>query len=178
MSSRRSSDLCVFGTALLVLTVDQISKHLVRLHLVRGIPWDPVSWLRPVLSLTYVTNEGAAFGLFPQLKPLYPWIMVAVIAFILFYFRSFPLQGWLIQMSLGLQLGGASGNLMDRLFYNGKVTDFIDLNFWPLQGWPVFNVADSSVVVGVCILAVLLLLEEETVQPSLEAQPGEQEHAP
>jgi len=178
LSSRRSNDLCVFGAASIVLATDQITKHLVRLHLPWGIPWDPISWLRPVLSLTYVTNEGAAFGLFPQLKPLYPWIMVAVIAFILFYFRHLPLEGWLIQVSLGLQLGGASGNLMDRLFQNGQVTDFIDLNFWPLQGWPVFNVADSSVVVGVCILAALLLFEEETVLPSLEAQHGEQEHTP
>ena len=178
MSSRRSNDLSVFGTALIVLTADQISKHLVRLHLDRGIPWDPISWLRPVLSLTYVTNEGAAFGLFPQLKPLYPWIAVAVIAIILFYFRRFPLDGWLIQVSLGMQLAGALGNLIDRLFHNGKVTDFIDLNFWPLQEWPVFNVADSSIVVGVCILAALLLLEEGIVQPSSEAQPGEQEHTP
>ena len=176
MSSRRSNDAILFGTALVVLAADQISKHLVRLHLHRGIPWDPVSWLRPVLSLTYVTNEGAAFGLFPQMKPLYPWIAVAAIAFILFYLRRFPLDGWLIQVSLGMQLGGALGNLIDRLLRNGFVTDFIDLNFWPLQEWPVFNVADSSVVVGTCILAGLLLLEEELLSPTSDTQVSDEEH--
>ena len=175
MSRRRSSDAIVFGTALIVLVADQISKHLVRLLLEPGVPWTPVPWLQPILSLTYVTNQGAAFGLFPHLVSLYPFIYVIIIGLILFFYRHMPLSGWLMHISLGMQLGGALGNLADRLLRRGWVTDFIDLNFWPLQEWPVFNLADSSVVVGVCILAGLLLLEEEPLSPSSDAQVGGEE---
>jgi len=176
LSSRRSNDVIVFGTALVLLTADQISKHLVRLHLDPGVPLQPVPWLRPILSLTYVTNKGAAFGLFPHLDWLYVLISIAVIALILLFRRQMPLTHWLIHISMGMQLGGALGNLSDRLFRNGFVTDFIDLNFWPLQEWPVFNLADSSVVVGTCILAGLLLLEEELLSPTSDTQVGDEEH--
>lgn len=181
MNLRRSRDLPVFGTALIVLAADQISKYWVRQHLALGVPWDPAQWLRPVLRFTYVTNTGAAFGILRQLAPVYPFVAVAVIVAILFFYRRLPTDQTLILLSLGLQLGGAAGNLMDRLASVAKclpssfpglmglwealkcaqVTDFIDLNFWPLQEWPVFNLADSSVVVGVCILALYLFLEEE-----------------
>jgi len=158
LKPRRFRDLVVFGVALVVLAADQLSKHWVRGALVPGVPFNPVRWLRPVLSLTYVTNTGAAFGLFPQLGWLYALIAIAVIAFIVISYRLLPAPNWLIQVSLGMQLGGAIGNLVDRLWH-GRVIDFIDLNFWPLQEWPVFNLADSSVVVGVCILAYYLLLD-------------------
>jgi len=157
------------------LALDQISKHLVRLHLTHGIPWNPARWLRPVLSLTYVTNKGAAFGLFPQLDWLYAVITVVVIALILFFYRRLPFNHWLVRVSLGMQLGGAVGNLADRLWHDWRVTDFIDLNFWPLQEWPVFNVADSSIVIGVCILVVVLLLEEDQLLPSPDTPSGGEE---
>jgi signal peptidase II len=71
-----------------------------------------------------------------------------------------------------MQLGGALGNLADRLRHAGYVTDFIDLNFWPLQEWPVFNLADSSIVVGTCILVALLICEEESLAPPPGAESG------
>ena len=74
-----------------------------------------------------------------------------------------------------MQLGGAVGNLADRLWHDWRVTDFIDLNFWPLQEWPVFNVADSSIVIGVCILVVVLLLEEDQLLPSPDTPFGGEE---
>lgn len=158
MKPRRFRDLLVFGAALVVLAADQLSKHWVRASLVPGVPHDPIPWLRPVLSFTYVTNTGASFGLFPHLGWLFTLIAIAVIAFIGLSYRFLPAHNWLMQVSLGMQLGGAIGNLVDRLWH-GRVIDFIDLNFWPLQEWPVFNLADSSVVVGVCILAYYLLLD-------------------
>lgn len=151
----------MFSTALLALVVDQLSKYWVRQHLVYGVPWNPVSWLRPVLSFTYITNTGASFGLFPGLGRLYTVVALAVVALILLFYRRLPVDNWLLHISVGLQLGGALGNnVVDRLL-RGQVTDFLDLNFWPLQEWPVFNVADSCVVVGVCILAAYLLFEKE-----------------
>jgi len=154
--------------AIIVLAADQISKHLVRTSLVPGVPYDPIPWLRPVLSFTYITNTGVSFGLFPQLGSLGALINVVVIAVLLFSYRRLPVDSWLIPLSLGMQVGGALGNLTDRLFWRGQVTDFIDLNFWPLHEWPVFNVADSSVVVGVVILAYFLLFDLE-----VEPQPNE-----
>jgi signal peptidase II len=67
---------------------------------------------------------------------------------------------WLTRVALGLQLGGATGNnLVDRL-RQGYVVDFIDLNFWPMREWPVFNLADTSIVTGVTVLALLMVREE------------------
>jgi len=138
---------------------DQLSKHWVRTNLTLGVPYNPVNWLRPIFSLTYVTNTGAAFGIFPRLGSSYILVYLIVIGVILASYRTLAADRRWLQLSFGMQLAGALGNLLDRLRMAGRVTDFLDLNFWPLQNWPVFNVADSSVVVGVCIMAVYLLLE-------------------
>ena len=61
MKPERSRDLLVFGVALALLAADQLTKHWVRTSLVLGVPYDPIPWLRPILSFTYVTNQGAAF---------------------------------------------------------------------------------------------------------------------
>ena len=156
MNPRRAKDILVFGAAMVVLAADQLSKSWVQQNLLPGMPWNPIPWLRPILSFTLVTNKGASFGLFPELSGFYTLVAMVVIAAILFFYRRFPTDQWLVALSLGLQLGGAFGNLVDRI-WRGQVVDFIDLNFWPLQEWPVFNVADSSIVVGVCMLAIYLL---------------------
>jgi signal peptidase II len=166
LKTSQKRDLVIFGVALTVLVLDQLSKNWVRTTLSPGVPWTPLPLLRPILSFTYITNTGASFGLFPQFSVIYALIAVAVSIGIL-YFRTqlsgVPLVVW---VSLGLQLGGSLGNLVDRLLWQGQVTDFIDLNFWPLQEWPVFNVADSSVVVGAVLLAVYLLILEPDTQLS------------
>ena len=139
----------------LTLVVDRISKWVVMDSLKPGESWNPVAALERWVSLTYVTNTGAAFGLFPDHGVIFMVIAVVVIAAIIFYYRHLPGEQWLIQISLGLQLGGALGNLVDRLRY-GHVIDFIDFKVWP-----VFNVADSSIFVGVVILAFYLLRDGE-----------------
>jgi len=153
----------LFGVAAAVLAFDQLSKSWVRTALTPGVPWSPLPLLRPVLSLTYITNTGASFGLFPQLASVYALIAVAVSAGIVYFRTQLPYASFLVWVSLGMQLGGSLGNLVDRLLHQGRVTDFIDLNFWPLQEWPVFNIADSSVVVGVVLLALYLLREEPDI---------------
>jgi signal peptidase II len=137
--------------AVLTLVIDQVSKLAVMTSLRPGESWNPVAALERWVSLTYVTNTGAAFGLFPDYGVVFMVIAVVVIATIIFYYRHLPGDQWLVQASLGLQLGGALGNLLDRL-QHGHVIDFIDFKIWP-----VFNVADSSVFVGVVILAFHLL---------------------
>ena len=139
----------------LTLVLDRISKWAVMDSLRPGESWNPVAALERWVSLTYVTNTGVAFGLFPDHGAVFMVIAVVVIAAIIFYYRYLPGDQWLVQISLGLQLGGALGNLVDRLRY-GHVIDFIDFKVWP-----VFNVADSSVFVGVVILAFYLLRHGE-----------------
>jgi signal peptidase II len=139
------------AVALLVLVADQTSKYLVLSNLNPGQSWNPVASLTRWVSITHVTNTGAAFGLFPDQSSLFVVIAVIVVAAIIFYYRHLPTGQWWIKVSLGLQLGGALGNLMDRLRM-GYVIDFIDFKIWP-----VFNLADSAIVIGVAILAYYLL---------------------
>lgn len=158
MTPRRSKDLLFYLIALVVVAADQWSKYWVRSHLQPGVPWDPIPWLRPILSLTYVTNTGVVFGMFPGVNRLFVAVMIVVIGMILYFYYTMPTGTRLEILSFGLLLGGALGNLVDRLWL-GRVTDFFDLNFWPLQDFAVFNVADSSVSVGTCLLVAFVLRE-------------------
>lgn len=143
------------AVAVLTLVVDRISKWVVMDSLKPGESWNPVAALERWVSLTYVTNTGTSFGLFPDYGVIFMVIAVVVIVGIIVYYRVYyrhlPGEQWLIQISLGLQLGGALGNLLDRLRH-GHVIDFIDFKIWP-----VFNVADSSIFVGAVVLAFCLL---------------------
>lgn len=137
------------------MAIDRVSKLLVLKCLALGESWSPIPFLRRWVSLTHVTNTGVAFGLFPDQGTLFIAIAVIVIAAIVVYYRHLPRDQVLVRVSLGLQLGGALGNLIDRLRY-GRVIDFIDFKVWP-----VFNLADSAIVVGVAILAYHLLRSSE-----------------
>ena len=158
MIHRRFKGWLFYGVALSIVVFDQLSKYWVRTHLQPGVPWDAVAWLRPILSLTFVTNTGVVFGLFPGLGWLFAAVHVVAIGLILYFYYSLPAQTWVTRVTMGLLLGGACGNLIDRL-WRGWVTDFVDLNFWPMQDWAVFNVADSAVVVSTCILMVYVLTQ-------------------
>lgn len=141
--------------ALLIFGADQASKYLVLTRLSLGESWNPVPGLEQFVSVTHVINPGAAFGLFPDQGSLFAVIAVIVVVAILVYYRYLPAHNWLVRLSLGLQLGGALGNLADRL-QHGYVIDFIDFKIWP-----VFNLADVAIVTGVGILAYLLMQEPE-----------------
>jgi signal peptidase II len=156
----------------LILLADQITKRLVTARLQEGQSMDLTPWLTPIFRITHVTNTGVAFGLFPQGSYFFIGVAVVVIAAIIMYYRHLPDGQWLMRIALGLQLGGASGNLLDRLRHQGRVVDFIDLNFWPMHHWPVSNIADISIVSGVILLTILMLWEERQL-----AQEGQQESA-
>ena len=151
LTSRFGEKIILPTVALLTLVADQISKYLVLYNLNPGQSWNPVASLTSWASITHVTNTGAAFGLFPDRGSFFVVIAVIVVAAIIFYYRHLPAGQWWIKVSLGLQLGGALGNLLDRLRL-GYVIDFIDFKIWP-----VFNLADSAIVIGVAILAYYLL---------------------
>ncbi len=155
----RVSPILPAGAAF-VLLADQAAKQAVRANLRLGQSIDLVPWIASVFRVTYVTNSGAAFGLFPGWSQFLVLIALVVIVALVWYSLHLPTDLWLIQLSLSLQLGGATSNLVDRLRFGGFVVDFIDLSFWPLRRWPVFNLADASIVGGVTLLTLLMLWEE------------------
>lgn len=163
MRLRISPRWWMWGFAALVLAADQASKAWVVANLIPNVPTDVLPWLRPIASFTYVTNRGVAFGLLPQLGDVFTVFGVLIIAAILVFQRSLQDESAWVYVALGLQIGGAIGNVLDRLF-RGQVVDFIDLNFWPMQSWPISNVADVCIVLGVIVLLVSSALWERRTE--------------
>jgi signal peptidase II len=159
----------LFAIAAVTLGVDQFTKYLVITRLAPLGVWTPLPSLAHILTFTYTTNTGVAFGLLKAWGPVFIGVAVVVIAAIAIYQRDVPAGAWLVRLALGLQLGGAAGNLVDRLRL-GHVVDFIHLHYYTSQiklDWPVFNVADSSIVVGVILLAFTMLREgRESAKPA------------
>ncbi len=153
----------LFVIALVVIALDQYTKALVREHLPLNTSWMPIPWLDPLVTLTHVRNTGAAFGLFPSLGGVFRIVSLVVVVAIIFFFRQLAAASWMLRIALGLQLGGASGNLIDR-FVHGYVTDFVDVRVWPI-----FNVADSAIVVGTVLLAYYALFVEPSSTQKAEA---------
>ena len=148
------------GAALVVLALDQASKELVRTLMDHGQGW-PDGW--PV-RLYYVTNTGAAFGI---LKDQTGFLIVTTfigLAAIYLYYRYPPFEHLVAPLAIGMMLGGAIGNLVDRLRL-GRVTDFIDFPFWPA-----FNVADSSIVIGIAVLLLGYVIFAKPPPPGAERE--------
>ena len=133
----------------LTLTLDQASKWFFRTTFTPGksLP------LLPILHLTYVENTGAAFGLFPGQHLVFIGMSIAVIGWIIWEMAAGPVQDAWLFWGCSLILGGAAGNLIDRLRF-GHVIDFIDLRVWP-----VFNLADSAITIGVGLIVWRALAE-------------------
>ena len=147
-NSRLTRGFLLIGIATLVIGLDQLTKWLVRTNMALGqsIPGEGI------FRLTYTTNTGGAFGILANQAFLLALVAVISIAVFLIYLRYIPLKSALLKIGLGLDFGGAIGNLIDRLRFGGRVTDFIDIG-----PWPVFNVADMSIVIGTIIIACYLL---------------------
>lgn len=144
-AGRRALTLYVIAAA--IVSVDRITKVLAE----RQLPGHPIELIPGVLDLRYTTNPGGAFGLFGGIPWLFVTISLGVIAVIVYASRKLPAT--VAAVGLGLVLGGAVGNMIDRAIrgpgFSGEVVDFIDL-----QIWPVFNLADSAIVIGAAILLI------------------------
>lgn len=138
----------VLFVAALVIAADQLTKYLVKIHLSEGAS---IPLIGNILRITHVRNPGAAFGMLPNMQvTLIIASAVFALAIAVYYFGHRhlghgPLNP-IMKVALGLELGGAIGNLIDRLLI-GRVTDFIDVRIWP-----VFNLADTAVVCGAALL--------------------------
>jgi signal peptidase II len=162
--------LLFLGLAGLVVIVDQTTKRLAEERLSKtGVGSVPVPVVGDFLRLTYVKNTGAAFGLLQDQTAFFVFVGVVVIGVIAASYRYLPRSGfqWL-HLALGLQLGGAIGNLIDRV-RQGYVVDFVDFGYRS-NWWPVFNVADSAIVVGVALLVL------HSLSPSSAGSDGKGPH--
>jgi signal peptidase II len=145
---RRSRAAWLAGAAVLALVVglDQLTKHLVRDSI---IPGEERRFL-PGVQLVNTRNHGVAFGFLPGSQTGVTILIVLALLVLLGYFASHSTLSW-IWLPTGMLLGGAIGNILDRL-RGGSVTDFIKL---PL-GWPPFNLADASITGGILLLFVVI----------------------
>lgn len=143
----------LLSLALGIVLADGISKQWILRHFALGESRAVTSWF----SLTYVHNTGTAFGLFQDSNKALLVIAVGILMFLLYSARGLCEQaGVWAQWGIGLVIGGAIGNMVDRIHY-GHVIDFLDFHFWP-----VFNVADSAISVGALSLAVGLLVPKRS----------------
>lgn len=135
-----------------VLAADIISKYLVK----RGLePYESIPVIRNIFHITYVQNTGAAFSILKGKTFLFTTVSFVVILGIIFILIKYPIKRKIFGIVMGLILGGAIGNLIDRVRY-GYVVDFLDFRIWP-----VFNIADCAIVIGVIVLVYLITFDSE-----------------
>jgi signal peptidase II len=137
--------------ALVSLSLDQITKTIVRNEIaIRGT----VEVIRGFFEISYSENTGAVFGSFQGRNRIFIIVSFLAIIFIFFYYSKFKENLWM-KLALGFILGGALGNLTDRIFF-GFVTDFLRFKIWFLRPfwWPNFNIADASVTIGALMLFI------------------------
>jgi len=151
-AARRRGGLTLWLTAAIVLVCDRVTK----LWAEHTLPNHPRDLIDGIVGLRYTTNSGGAFSLGDRAPLLFATAAIVVCAAIAI--TSFRARPTAHAIALGLVLGGAAGNLIDRITrgpgLSGKVVDFIDVHVWP-----VFNVADASIVVGALLLVFLALKE-------------------
>jgi len=147
--------MIVLLVSILVIILDQISKYLIRSSLTL---YDSIPVIGEFFSLTYVTNKGMAFCInFPGGTYLFTATSIVLTIIIFIYLWHERNNSALLRMSLAFILAGAIGNLLDRIVY-GEVADFLDFSFWGYH-WYIFNVADSSVTVGMILFIIYSIID-------------------
>jgi signal peptidase II len=158
---QRHAAVVLFSAAGVAYLLDRLTKAWVE----RTLPGAPIDLIPGVLTLRFTTNSGGAFSIGGSAS----WIFASatIVVSTLIIVTAFRHRSMLTAVALGLILGGALGNLTDRIVrgpgFSGKVIDFVDLHVWPI-----FNVADSAIVVGAILLAVASVRSDRA-----ERGPGE-----
>ena len=143
-------DFILIQLAVLVFFLDQFSKYLVREFLLLFQSYPAEGFFR----ITHTFNTGSIFGIFQGQNTAFILVSFIGVAVLLLLYHSQRFPTGLLRLSLGLQLGGAFGNLLDRVRL-GHVTDWVDVG-----PWPVFNVADACIVTGLVLLAWMFIMSE------------------
>lgn len=157
----------LLSIALVIVILDQWTKNLVRTMIPFGQSWSPWTWLEPYLRIVHWQNTGAAFGMFQRFGMVFTVLAFIVSIGILYYYPQVPRKEWVMRLAMAMMLGGAVGNLIDRLT-RGTVTDFVSVGTFA-----VFNVADACISVGTLIL-ILALWNSENKQKKLAESSQEQ----
>ncbi|MGE3076078.1 MAG: signal peptidase II [Dehalococcoidia bacterium] len=152
----RPRDAWFFAIAVAIVGADQLVKWIIRETVTRG---DEHSVVWP-LKIVHLTNSGAAFGVLQGAGPLLVMTSIIGMAAIIIFLFNPTFAHPLMRLGLAFMLGGAVGNLIDRV-KDGEVVDFIKV-----PNFPAFNVADSAITIGVFFLIWAMLLEPQTSQPA------------
>jgi len=139
-------------TAIVIVILDQLTKHLI---LTSMRPYESIPVIENVFHITFVRNPGAAFGILQNQITFFIVVTIIVIFLLVGVYWKLARKNIILTIGLSLQLGGAVGNLIDRIRFS-YVVDFLDFRVWP-----VFNVADMAIVTGVILLAWQLLVWPE-----------------
>ncbi len=156
------------GVVLVTLVLDQLTKVYFERNYALG---QFKVLIENHLYLTHVRNPGAAFGIFADSAwrlPFFLTVALVAVVGIIWYMRTLPASATWMHLSLGLILGGAVGNVIDRVRL-GEVIDFVGVH-WYQYHWPAFNVADSAICVGVAILLIVSLREELALRRQRKAE--------
>ena len=158
----------LIGVAALIVALDQWTKYLVRTLIPFGGSWSPWPWLEPYARIVHWQNTGAAFGMFQGFGIVFTILAFIVSIGILYYFPRVPGKEWALRVAMVMMLGGAVGNLIDRLTL-GTVTDFISVGTFA-----VFNVADASISVGTAILILAVWISERKEKKQAQIQQNQE----
>jgi signal peptidase II len=157
-----------FAAAVLVFVLDRITKAAIRGHL---SPWEAVNVIPGLFNIVHTENPGIAFGLLADLAN--PWrsilligLAILVLAIISGVLLRAGAQNMLLRMGLALVMGGAVGNLFDRIVH-GTVTDFVEVHMGE-HYFPAFNVADSAITIGACLLLLDMWYSRERKSQTAE----------
>ena len=146
--------------SMVVVTIDQWTKWLAETKLSFH---EPVTVIEPFLNWTLAYNYGAAFSLLADAGGWQKWffsgLALIMSVFLIIYLLKVPRQAKLLSVGLALVLGGAVGNLIDRLL-NGKVTDFIHVHYADVWHYPIFNIADIGICIGIALIVIDMLFLE------------------
>ena len=150
--------LFLFTTAGIILALDQWTKNLIRADIPVGGTWLPEGWeqLSIYIRVVHWHNTGAAFGMFKDGATLFTSLAFVVVGAIIWFYREIDPADSFLRLALAMQMGGALGNLADRLLFNGVVTDWISVGTFA-----VFNVADASISVGTAIMLLGVWIMEK-----------------
>jgi signal peptidase II len=179
-SSFDKRSLLIYVLVGVVILLDQVTKVIVKKTMVL---YDSIPVLGNFLQFTYIENPGMAFGIQMGNKLLFTILSVVATVIVLLYLIRLSNERFLFRFSLGLILGGAIGNLIDRLI-RGRVVDFLDVEFfditipsfnlwfihfpgYALTRWPVFNLADSAVTCGLVVLTFILIFQKDPVRQEI-----------
>ena len=155
--------LFLFIVAGLLIAFDQWSKAQVRYSLPLGSIWSPWEWLTPYARIVHWKNSGVAFGMFQGMGTVFAVLAAIVSLVIIYYYPRVAGDSRVLKVAMSLQLAGAMGNFIDRVTI-GHVTDFLSIG-----DFPVFNVADACISVGVAILLIYVWVQEKKEKELISA---------